>query len=123
MATSLNLVQLISVNPQWVNNFLISHTKQPISQGKIVTRAFSVKFASTSEDLDGLVSYMRDRIIQYAYSKKEIKDLKANDIEPWPEARDRFFGRIEPTYDGKCGELLLYLFVEAILKVPILLTK
>lgn len=123
MAETLNWVKLISVDPKWINDYLISHSDQPKCQGKIVTRVYSIRFSSNSEDIDRLVYYMKHRIPLYAFSKKELKELLKQAIQPWPEARDRYFGKVDPTYDGKCGEMLLYLFVEAVLGAPMIAHK
>ena len=123
MDSSLDWIDLISVDPQWVNDFLISHTSPPASKGKIVTRVYSIRFSSNSEGMDRLVSYMRNKLPHYTYSKQEIKELVDKGIEPWPEARDNHFGKVDPTSDGKCGEMLLYMLVEAILQTPMIAHK
>jgi hypothetical protein len=123
MANSLNWVKLISVDPSWVKDYLIAHANPLIQSGKIVVRVYSIRFSSNSEDVDRLAYFMRNNIHLYAFSKKEIKDLTKQGIQPWPEARDQYFGKADPTFDGKCGEMLLYLFVEAVLQIPMIAHK
>ena len=120
---SLNWGSLIRVDSRWINDFLITHTQNPTPKDKIVTRVYSIRFASTGEHMDGLVSYMRDKIVPYVYSDKEIDKLRADKIEPWPQARDHYFGAVDPASDGKCGEFLLYLLVEATLRTPMVAHK
>ena len=117
---NLDWVSILRVDSKWIIDLLLSHSKahNPELSKKLVVRAYSLKFAGTEEHLHGLVKYMADSITNFVYSDLDLKEIK----NPWKKARD-YFGNVDPLRDGKSGELLLYLLVEAVLKIPLIAHK
>ena len=61
--------------------------------------------------------FLRRNLLKYVFPEQQ----RPEDID-WALARDKF-GNISPATDGKLGEMLLYIFVEAILKAPLMAYK
>lgn len=117
---NLDWVSLLRVDSKWITNLLLVHDST--LSGKLVVRSYSLKFAGTQEHLQGLVEFMANSIIHFVYSDTEIKELENKGKNPWKEARN-YFGDVDPKSDGKSGELLLFLIVEAVLKTPMVAHK
>jgi hypothetical protein len=111
---------LIRINSDWIDRFLLTHN--PSSDKKIKVRCYSLRFAGTQEHMAGLVKFMAESIEPFVYSKAEIEELVKKGRKPWKEAA-KYFGYVDPLKDGKCGELFLFLLVEAVLKAPMIAHK
>ncbi len=115
-----NWLQLITVDEKWISQYLSGH---PVLQNnKIILRTYSIQFTGTKYDTVGFVDFVINSIVKYVLSDKEIKQLEEKNKIPFLEAM-RYFGDVNPTFDGKYGELILYLFIEAVLKVPLVSFK
>lgn len=113
-------INFVRIKSDWIDKLLIRHG---ISESeKIVTRAFSIKFCGTEEDMQSLVEFMAPKIKQFVLSDKEIEEYVRQDKEPWIIAA-KYFGPVNPQTEGKYGELLLFLLVEAVLKTPMIAHK
>ncbi len=58
----------------------------------------------------------------YVFDEKDIKELTEDGYNPSDKALS-YFGDIDPLTDGRYGELILYLFIEAILQAPMIVHK
>lgn len=65
---------------------------------------------------------MAQKIKQFVLSEADIEECKKQDKEPWLKAAI-YFGPVNPQNEGKYGELLLFLLVEAVLKTPMIAYK
>lgn len=112
--------KLIRVKSDWIEDKLLKHGSH--FKDKITTRTYSIRFASTHENMDNLITFMVNSIEHYVLSDDEIKNCSDRDIAAWWEA-SKYFGAVDPSTDGKSGELLLYLLVEKVLETPMIAHK
>lgn len=84
---------------------------------KINIRGYSIPFKGTQQNNRNLMVFLRRNLLKYVFPEQQ----RPEDID-WALARDKF-GNISPATDGKLGEMLLYVFVEAILKAPLMAYK
>ena len=84
---------------------------------KLHIRGYSVPFSGTQQRFDDLMDFLRRQLLKYVFPEKERPD----DID-WALGRNKF-GDNDPKSDGKLGEMLLYVFVEAFLKTPLMAYK
>lgn len=117
----------IKIDKEWVDRQLINHF---IDKNKKVTiRAFTPKVSGTKFSCDALVEELHYLLTDYVHSEKSKKNkLKSLTILYGEDlAKDRlqnalyseaqaFFGKKDPSTDGKYGELLLFALCESILK-------
>ena len=122
MSVALNIdwQKLISVAPTWVAKHLTEHRVK--TENKLVLRTYSLQFSGTKYETNGLIEYMANSIVNYVLTPKQIEKTIEKGGQPYREAM-RYFGDKNPTYDGKYGELLLYLLTEAVLKTPLVVFK
>lgn len=106
---------LLTIDTEQIAKLLISHPLA--SSGKLAIRGYSIAFDGTQQRLEKLIERLRRQLLKYVFPESE----RPEDID-WALARDKF-GDIDPSKDGKLGELLLYLFVEAFLKTPLMAYK
>lgn len=116
----LKWVKLLRIGSGWIHEFLLIHDAS--LEGKVTTRAFSLQFAGTQENMLSLVDFMVDKIKHFVFSDAEIKELEEKGQEPWRKAA-QYFGDRDPNKEGKYGELLLFLMVEAVLNTPMIAHK
>ena len=84
MSEELGWANLVRVKSDWIDRRLLQHGS--FSQAKITTRAYSIRFASTREHMDGLVNFMVNSIEHYVLSDSEIENCKKKEISAWLEA-------------------------------------
>ncbi len=116
----LDWVKLVRIDSRWIDTFLLTHDTS--LKGKVRTRAYSLRFAGTRENMLGLIDFMTDRVKQFVFSDDEIKQLEKEGKEPWRKAA-QYLGDTNPSKEGKYGELLLFLMVEAVLNIPMIAHK
>lgn len=116
----LRWVKLVRIDCEWIDKFLLTYDKS--MKEKITARAFSIRFSGTEEHMQGLVEFMADKILEFVLSRAEIKECEARGQIAWRKAAKRF-GPVNPETEGKYGELLLFLLVEAVLKAPMIAHK
>jgi len=87
------------------------------TDSKLQIRGYTIPFSGTQQRFDSLMQFLRRQLLRYVFPEKERPD----DID-WAVARDKF-GDNDPASDGKLGEMLLYVFVEAFLKTPLMAYK
>ncbi len=116
----LKWVELVRIDSSWIDKYLLIHCDH--CENKLTTRAYTLRFNGTEENMQGLVEFMADSIKHFVFSEAEIKNWEQKGQEPWRKAAT-FFGDVNPQKEGKYGELLLFLIVEAILKTPMIAHK
>jgi len=121
--SGLDWENLIRVKSDWVDKCLLKHRGN--LAGKVEVKAYSIRFASTTEDVLGLINFIKHAIPEYVLSNQQIKEIIERDQVPWGPWIDsiKYFGDVDPQKDGKCGEFLLYLLVEAVLRIPMVAHK
>jgi len=112
--------KFISVESSWVPRLLTEHEIRKDS--KVFLRIYSLKFSGQKYETSAFANFVISSIKKYVLSADDIANLIEKGEEPFLRARD-YFGDIDPAADGKYGELILYLFTEAILKVPLIAFK
>ncbi len=112
--------KFITVDGGWVAEHLTEHTI--IEEGKLIIRTYSIQFTGTKYDTNSFAQFIAASIQKYVLNDKEIERIKKAKLEPFIYAL-QYFGNKNPTYDGKYGELVLYLLTEAVLKVPMVIFK
>jgi hypothetical protein len=87
------------------------------SDTKIQIRGYTIPFTGTQQTFADLIDFLRRQLLKYVFPEKE----RPSDID-WALARNKF-GDNDPQSDGKLGELLLYVLVEAFLRTPLMAYK
>lgn len=108
------------VDPNWVNDYLVDHPQE--MKDKIRTRVYNLQFNGTEEGATSFIRFLLDQIPHYVYSNQKIQEMIAKGQSPWWRAAE-FFGDVDPDLDGKYGELILYLLVEGVLRIPLIVHK
>ncbi len=117
----------IKINTEWTNRQLVNHFIHKST--KIVVRAYTPKVNGTKFCCNALIEELGYLLPDYALSEKSKKNkLKSLTILYGEDlAKERlqtalyseaqaFFGKKDPSTDGKYGELLLFALCESILK-------
>lgn len=112
--------EFITVDDSWVEDCLLNHGV--LEEKKLKVRTYSIPFSGTTYNTSQFVDFTVESIENFVLSPQKIVELKQNKRSTWREAA-RYFGHTDPERDGKYGELILYLFAEAVLKTPIVSYK
>lgn len=117
----------IKIDTEWTNRQLVNHFMN--KNTKIAVRAFTPKVSGTNFSSDALIEelgyFLPDYVHTETSKKNKLKSLKNQYSENTAEKRfdtalykeaQSFFGKKDPTTDGKYGELLLFALTESILK-------
>lgn len=112
--------KLITVDENWAVDNLSNH--KLLSETKLVLRTHSIKYKTNKYGTKEFVSRLKELITQYVLNERAIESAKRNGQDPFIEALS-FFGKVDPSKDGKFGELILYLLTESILKIPMVAFK
>ena len=117
------IIKKIRIDPSWVDENLIDHGLRE-SDPKIKLRVYSIKFSGNRQEFLGFIRAIVQKLPDFVLSQKEIRKYRKNSAPytPYIEAI-KFFGDIDPEKDGKYGEFILFLMVEAILKCPMIAHK
>lgn len=117
------IIKKIRVDGDWINQNLVEHGIQK-NHNKVKIRMYSIKFSGNQQDYAGLIKALVGKLPSFVLSNKEIRKYKKEkeDYQPFIEAM-KFFGDVDPEQDGKYGEFILFLMVEAILKCPMIAHK
>ena len=117
----------IKIDAEWTDRQLVNHFTN--KETKIVVRAYTPKVTGTKFCCNALIDELGYLLPDYVHSEKSKKNklksltiLYGEDIAKerlqtalYSEAQ-AFFGKKNPTTDGKYGELLLFALCESILK-------
>ena len=117
---NINWEDLVDGKHSWISEHLKEH--DPIQDGKVITRYYSVDFSGTQQETVALVDSIAESISHYVYDQKQLNEMNQKGITPFRKAVS-FFGETNPDMDGKYGELLLYILTEAILQTPLICHK
>lgn len=107
--------QLLTVDCAKVAELFVRHAEH--SDTKVQIRGYTIPFTGTQQKYNDLMVLLRQQLLMYVFPDQE----RPPDID-WALGRDKF-GDIDPKSDGKLGEMLLYVFVEAFLKTPLMAYK
>lgn len=110
----------LTVNTQWVDNFF--HQVPGVGEFKVNARALSLKFSGTKQECLPLADHLSNSIESYVFDQQQLAVFKEEGVPAYKRASS-FFGNTNPVFDGKYGELMLYMLVEAILKTPMVSHK
>jgi hypothetical protein len=110
----------LTVKTDWVEKFF--HRIPEVTDLKVRAHALSLKFSGNRQESLALAEYVGSRIEQYVFDREELDHYRDEEINPYPKASS-FFGNTDPVKDGKYGELILYLLVEAIFQTPMVCHK
>lgn len=110
----------LTVKTDWVENYF--HRIPEALDLKVRAHALSLKFSGNRQESLALAKYVGSRIEHYVFDRNELNEYKARDENAYPMASS-FFANTDPVYDGKYGELILYLLVEAIFQTPMVCHK
>ncbi|MEN5303240.1 DUF1837 domain-containing protein [Pseudomonas sp. TWI628] len=110
----------LTVKTDWVEKFF--HLIPEVLDLKVRAHALSLKFSGNRQETLALAKYVGNRIQHYVFDRNELEEYEERDENPYPMASS-FFANTDPVYDGKYGELILYLLVEAIFKTPMVCHK
>ncbi|WP_319946567.1 DUF1837 domain-containing protein [Flagellimonas myxillae] len=83
---------------------------------------YCLKFDNTSPNYKGFIKYLLTQVQNYVFEEFEITEILEDGDSPQEKALS-YFGDKDPLRDGRYGELILYLFVEAILGAPLVVHK
>tara|TARA_R110002095_G_scaffold179858_1_gene157365 strand:+ start:100 stop:996 length:897 start_codon:yes stop_codon:yes gene_type:complete len=111
---SVNWTELLTVDCSMFSGQFNKQADQ--KTGKINIRGFTIPFVGNQQKFNRLMNYLDKQLRAYVFPESEINE------QTWRKARDKF-GNNNPEYDGKLGEMLLYIFVEAILGTPLMAYK
>lgn len=83
---------------------------------------YSLNYKNNKPDDEGFIKHLYQQVENYVFDEKTIRELKEDGDIPYEKALS-YFGDIDPISDGRYGELILYLFVEAVLQTPMIVHK
>jgi len=111
---------LLAVNEKWCTQHIGEcHLK---SDKKVSAKVYALKFSGQKYISSEWIKYITRSLKHFLYDKRKIGEMEAEGKEPYQEAM-LAFGDTDPITDGKYGELILFLFVEAVLKAPLMVHK
>lgn len=124
----------IKIDSEWTNRQLVNHFIDKST--KVVVRAYTPKVTGTKFCCNALIEELGYLLPDYVHSEKSKKNKLKSLTSLYGEdlAKERlqtalyseaqvFFGRKDPTTDGKYGELLLFALCESILKCKMVAHK
>lgn len=110
----------LTVNTKWVDKFF--HQVPGVGDFKVNARALSIKFSGTKQECLPLADHLSNSIESYVFDQQQLAVFREEGVPAYKRASS-FFGNTNPVVDGKYGELILYMLVEAILKTPMVSHK
>ncbi len=124
----------IKIDSDWIDRQLINHFRN--KDFKITVRGYTPKTSGTKFSCDALIEELGYMLVDYVHSEKskekksksltakfgKVTGQKRLDEALYKEAQD-FFGKKDPTTDGKYGELLLFALTESVLKCKMVAHK
>ncbi len=112
--------QHLTVSTQWVDKFF--HQIPGVGEFKANVRTLSLKFSGTKQECLSLTDHLSNSIESYVFDQQQLALFKQEGVPAYKRASS-FFGNTNPVFDGKYGELMLYMLVEAVLKTPMVSHK
>ncbi|GAB5525419.1 MAG: hypothetical protein Roseis2KO_32910 [Roseivirga sp.] len=112
---------LLRVNPEevleWFDEVGI---RQPNENTTI--RFYKIRCSNGKPDYEGLINFFLGQITKYVLDQRDIDEITEDGDNPHEQAL-KYFGDVDPISDGKYGELILYILVEGILRIPLVVHK
>ncbi|MGV7105833.1 HamA C-terminal domain-containing protein [Flavobacterium sp. U410] len=119
--SDINWEKLLKVNRDIFFNLFSLNEEVAISD-EVKIKFYSLKYNDNGlDDLD-FINHLYEAAVHYVFDEKDIKELIEDGYEPTDKALS-YFGDIDPLTDGRYGELILYLFIEAVLQTPMIVHK
>jgi hypothetical protein len=97
-------------------------SEEVIISNEVKIKFYSIKCKDNTPDIRGFINHLYQEVEKYVFDEKDVKELIEDGFLPTEKALS-YFGDIDPLTDGRYGELILYLFVEAVLKTPMIVHK
>jgi hypothetical protein len=110
--------QLVQLESKWIEKHLKAQTHT--RDFKTLVRGYTIPFSGTNNDHQSFTRALGEIIGQFTHSKAEIERLGV--LSAHGAAR-KMFGNIQPSTEGKYGELILFALVESILQCPMVAHK
>jgi hypothetical protein len=101
---------------------LFSLNEEVVISNEVKIKFYSLKYNGNSPDDLAFINHFYEAAVHYVFDEKDIKELIEDGYEPSDKALS-YFGDIDPLTDGRYGELILYLFIEAVLQTPMIVHK
>jgi hypothetical protein len=92
-------------------------------EGRLSISIYSVEPANNVVETGAFIKYVSNRYPQFVFSQEEIEEMIDEDTWPFKQAQKRSDFSDDPRNDGKLGELILFLFVDAVLDIPMVSHK
>lgn len=83
---------------------------------------YSLRYKDNKPDDKGFIKHLYQQVEKYVFDENTINEIREDGDIPYEKALS-YFGDINPLSDGRYGELILYLFVEAALQTPMVVHK
>jgi len=116
----INWEELSTVKDTWALTSLISYELLDIADGKI--RAYSLNYKNLNYNVQEFIESIKQNITSYVLNQRAI-DAEERAGKDLFLTASKYFGKINPQKDGKFGELILYLLIESVLRVPMIALK
>jgi hypothetical protein len=113
--------KLLKVNRDVFFN-LFSLNEEVAVSDEVKIKFYSLKYSGKGSDDLTFINHIYEAAVNYVFDEKDIKELIEDGYEPTDKALS-YFGDIDPLTDGRYGELILYLFIEAVLQTPMIVHK
>lgn len=92
-------------------------------KGRLGISVYCVEPSYNAIETGPFIEYVGNKYPQFVFSKTEINDMLDSGKWPSKEAQKRSDFPDNPSTDGKLGELILFLFVDAVLEIPMVSHK
>lgn len=93
------------------------------NEGKLNISAYCVEPSYNVIETGSFIKYVSNRYPKFVFSQEEIEEMRLQGTWPFKEAQKRSDFTDDPANDGKLGELILFLFVDAVLDIPMVSHK
>lgn len=110
----------LTIRDMWVSELLTEYVLE--EKDKITLRIYTVKFNRNIYDIDAFAKFVVASTKAYVLSPDYVKNAEAKGQDALAEALG-YFGVVNPSKDGKYGELILYMLTESVLKTPLIALK
>jgi hypothetical protein len=114
-------IKLLKVDKDIFFNFF-SLNEEVVISDEVKIKFYSLKYKDNCPDDLAFINHLYEAAVNYVFDEKDIKELIEDGHKPSDKALS-YFGDIDPLTDGRYGELILYLFIEAVLQTPMIVHK
>lgn len=110
--------KLLQIEPDFIDKHIILQDSK--KDFKLCARAYTIKFSGNLYNCKGLVEILSEIVGKFTHSRYEVETL--GEVKAL-KGGEKIFGKIEPSKDGKYGELVLFALVESVLRCPMVAHK